>query len=297
MEQKKQGTEQRTEQSLQAQRKRQEIRQETARLRKLREQQKRKARRRIVKRLDKGVFKRLAITGGVLCALILSMIIFFRVEHIEVRGVEYYTADEIRNACSVARGDNLLTLSRGRISGSIMAPLKYVESVRVARRLPDTLILYITESDPRYAVCDTKGEYYLVTAQGKVTEKIDARLASEYTMIHGLEIRPPEVGEEMSIVLTAGESVQAQFTALKTLLSEIEASGLEREITSVDAPSAGQLSLWYLDRFEVKLGSAERMDYKLEYLKAVIAQEDSYVTGKIDLTLVDGDKAFLLRDE
>ena len=297
MEQKKQGSVQRTEQSLRASQKRREIREENARLQKLREQQKRKAGRRIVKRLDKGIFKRLAITGCILCAVVLSMVIFFRVEHIEVRGTAYYTEDEIRNACSVARGDNLLTLSRGRISGNIMAPLKYVESVRVARRLPDTLILYITESDPKYALCDTRGDYYLVTAQGKVTEKIDARLASEYTMIHGLEIRTPEIGEEMSVVLTSGESAQAQLTALKTLLTEIEASDLEREVASVHVPSAGQLSLWYEDRFEVKLGTADRMDYKLEYLKAVVAKEESFVTGKIDLTLVDGDKAFLLRDE
>ena len=297
MEQKNERPVQRSEQSVRASQRRREIREENARLQRLREQQKRKAKRRVIKRIDKGIFKRLVITGGILCAVILSMIIFFRVEHVEIRGAAYYTADEIRNVCSVARGDNLLTLSRGRISGNIMAHLKYVEAVRVTRRLPDTLVLYITESDPQYAVRDTQGDYYLITAQGKVTEKINAQLAQDYTPIEGLQILPPEVGEELSLSPTAGESAKTKLEALTTLLEQIEAADLGRYVASVQAPSAGQLSLWYEDRFEVKLGSSARMDYKLEYLKAVVAQEESYVTGKIDLTLDDGDKAFLLRDE
>lgn len=299
MEQKKQKPVQRTEQSLKASQKRREIREENARLQRLREQQKRKAKRRTVKRIDKGLFKRLVITAGVLVAVILSMIIFFRVEHIEVRGAAYYTAEEIRKVCGVAQGDNLLTLSRGRISGSIMAPLKYVDSVRVTRRLPDTLILHITEGDPKYAVKDTGGEYYLITAQGKVMEQIPERTAMEYTLVEGMKINPPEVGQILAVSTTGeeGGTAQARREALLTLLTEIEAAGLERHVASIHAPSAVQLSLWYEDRFEVKLGGTDRMDYKLEYMKAVIAKEESYVTGKIDLTLSDGDKAFLLRDE
>ncbi len=297
MEQKNERPVQRSEQSVRASQRRREIREENARLQRLREQQKRKAKRRVIKRIDKGIFKRLIITGGILCAVILSMIIFFRVEHVEIRGAAYYTVDEVRNVCSVARGDNLLTLSRGRISGNIMAHLKYVEAVRVTRRLPDTLVLYITESDPQYSIRDTKGEYYLITAQGKVTEKINAQLAQDYTPVEGLQILPPEIGEELSLSSTAGESGKTMLEALKTLLEQIEAADLGRYVASVQAPSAGQLSLWYEDRFEVKLGTSARMAYKLEYLKAVVAQEESYVTGKIDLTLDDGDKAFLLRDE
>ncbi|MBR4308290.1 MAG: FtsQ-type POTRA domain-containing protein [Oscillospiraceae bacterium] len=297
MEQKKKKPVARTEQSVRASQKRKEIRRESARLQRLRERQKRKAKRRVIKRIDKGVFKHLIIAGGILCAVVLSMIIFFRVEHVEVRGAVYYTADEIRNACSVERGDNLLTLSRGRIAGNIIKPLKYVESVRVVRRLPDTLIIYITESDPKYAIRDTAGNYFLVTAQGKVTEEISQRVAEEYIRIDDVRIvTPAELGEEMVLDNTGGAS-QARLDALKTLLVQIEAAELEEQIVSVSVPSAGQLSLQYEDRFEVKLGTADRMAYKLEYLKAVVAEEESYVTGKIDLTMEDGDKVFLHRDE
>jgi hypothetical protein len=96
-----------------------------------------------------------------------------------------------------------------------------------------------------------------------------------------------------------GEKVSCigvQFSVLTTVLQELEAAELVREISSVSLLSATQISLWYGERFEVTLGTTARLDYKLEYLKAVVAAEESYVTGKIDLRLTDGDRAYIERD-
>ena len=289
----------RSERALKAAEQRKVIREENARLFRLRKKQKRQAKHRTVKRISKGVFKRLAVMTGIVVAVILSMVIFFRVGTIQVEGNAYYSQDEILENCGVAVGDNLLTLSRGKISGSIMAPLKYVDRVKVTRQLPDTLIIHITEGKPKYAVQDTDGNYYLITADGKVVEQIEARQAGEFTLIRELTIVPPAVGEELQVYAEPGSESKAkgQLTAMKTLLKEIEAANLGRHIASVDLSSSFKISLWYEDRFQVELGDTNRMDYKLEYLKVVIEREESYVTGTIDLTLKSGDKAILLREE
>ncbi|MBP3411796.1 MAG: FtsQ-type POTRA domain-containing protein [Oscillospiraceae bacterium] len=299
MEQKKQKPVQRTEQSVRAAQRRQQIRAENARLRRLREKQKRQAKRRTVKRINKGLLKRLIIMVGVVAAVILSMVIFFRVQHIEIRGAHYYSEAEILQACGVATGDNLLTLSRGRISGSIMAPLKYIDSVKVTRQLPDTLIISVVEGEPKYAVQDSRGDHYLISAQAKVIEQIPPLELGEYTLVDGLKIRTPEIGAELQIQTAAGEESKAkgQLSALKTLLTAIEEAELGRAIASVQIPSSYNLSLWYEDRFLVELGNTNRLDYKLEYLKEVVNRQEAYVTGTVDLTLRDGDKAILLRDE
>ena len=278
---------------------REAVRAENARLRRLRNQQKRKAKRRTVKRIDKGLFKRLIVMAGVILAVILTMVIFFRVETIQVTGNSYYDEEEILQACGVATGDNLLTLSRGKISGSIMAPLKYVDSVKVSRQLPDTLILRITESKPRYAVQDENGNYYLMTAQGKIVEQITSSAAKEFTMVEELIILTPTIGEEVQIYAESGEESKAkgQLTAMKNLLVAVEEATLGRYIASVQIPSSFKVSLWYEDRFYVELGNTTRIDYKLEYLKAVVEREESYVTGTIDLTLKDGDKAIMLQGD
>ena len=289
----------RSERSVKAAKKRQAIREENARLNRLREKQKRKAKRRTVKRIDKGLFKRIVIMVGVIVAVILSMVIFFRVETIEVQGAAYYSKEEVLEVCGVATGDNLLTLSRGEISGNIMAPLKYVESVKVSRQLPNTLIIHITESEPQYAVQDTEGNYFLMTAQGRIVEQISGNRYKDYTIVQGLTIETPAEGEEVKLHGNPGEETktQGQLTAMKELLVAIEEASLGRHIASVQIPSAFKLTLWYEDRFLVELGDTKRIDYKLEYLKAVIEKEESYVTGTIDLTLKDGDKAILSRGE
>ncbi len=288
-----------SERSVKAAEKRKAIRAENARLFRLRQKQKRQAKRRTVKRISKGLFKRLVIMAGIVVAVILSMVIFFRVETVLVEGNAYYSQEEILQACGVASGDNLLTLSRSKISGSIMAPLKYVDSVKVTRQLPDTLIIRVTEGKPKYALQDTAGSWYLITAQGKVVEQIEARQAGEFTIVQELTIVPPEIGGNVEVSATAGDVTKAkgQLFAMKTLLEAVEAAELGRHIASVSIPSSFKISLWYEDRFQVELGDTKRMDYKLEYLKAVIEREESYVTGTVDLTLKSGDKAILLRGE
>ena len=288
-----------SERSKRAAAERKAIREENARLFRLRQKQKRQAKRRTVKRISKGLLKRLMIMAGIVVAVILSMVIFFRVENVMVEGNSYYSQQEILQVCGVTSGDNLLTLSRSKISGSIMAPLKYVDSVKVTRQLPDTLIIRITEGKPKYAVRDTQGEWYLITAQGKVVEQITQRQAADFTVVQELAILPPTVGEDLQIHAAAGDETKAkgQLSALKTLLTDIEEAALGRHIVSVSIPSAFKISLWYEDRFQVELGDTNRMDYKLEYLKEVIRREESYVTGTVDLTLKSGDKAILLRGE
>ena len=288
-----------SERSVKAAKKREALRAENARLHRLRQRQKRKAKRRTVKRINKGLFKRMIIMAGVVVAVVLTMIIFFRVEHIQVEGNSYYSQEEVLQVCGVATGDNLLTLSRGKISGSIMAPLKYIESVKVSRQLPNTVIIHVTESRPRYAVQDSAGDFYLMTAQGKIVEQISPGSAKEYTMIQELIILPPTIGEEIQIHGSQedGTKAKGQLTAMQTLLAGIEDAALGRHIASVQIPSSFKISLWYEDRFQVELGNTTRMDYKLEYLKAVVAQQESYVTGTIDLTLRDGDKAILLPED
>ncbi len=290
MEEQKRKKGQRDSRGAQGAQRRREIRKENLRLQRLREKQKRKAKRRSGKPVNKGVYRRLAIMLGVVLAVVLSMVIFFRVEHIQVQGNRYYSAEEIEAACGVATGDNLLILSRGEIAANIRENLQYIDGVKVTRQLPNTVIVTVTEQEPNYVVCDEAGECYLITAKGIAVRAVSQQEAKAYTLVKDMTVKPPVMGEKV-------ECVGIQFSLLTTVLQELEAAELVREISSVSLLSSTQISLWYGDRFEVTLGNTARLDYKLEYLKAVIAAEESYVTGTIDLRLTDGNKAYIQRDE
>ena len=274
-----------------AQRRREE-RKERERLDDLRQKQKRKAKRRTRKRISPETWKRLLIMGGIVVAVVLSMVIFFRVRTIEIVGNRFYSAEEIVQAAGVAEGDNLLTVSRGGTAGNIMAQLPYIETVRVTRKLPNTLVLNVTEFDATYAVTDVAGDCYLITANGKVTEKIEPREAKSHIQIEQPIIETPTIGQIMTVRAAEGEELaaQGQFDALTDVLKAIENADLVKQIVSVSVPSSYRITLNYEDRFEVNLGNAEKLANKLEFLKAVIAEQKDYATGTIDLSLSEGDK-------
>ena len=75
--------------------------------------------------------------------------VFFRVRNVEVIGSDVYTEDEILEYSGVNYGDNLLFVSRSRISANLVSNLIYAESVQISRKLPGTLVIRISESIPR----------------------------------------------------------------------------------------------------------------------------------------------------
>lgn len=266
-------------------------RRERERLDALREKQKRKAKHRTRRRISSAVWKRILIMAAIVAAFVLSMVIFFRVRDIQVAGSTYYTADEIISACGVAQGDNLLTISRAKTAGNIMAALPYVKSVQVTRSLPDTLKLSVTEYEVTYAVRDTAEEYYLVTSDGKITEKTDAQNAKSHIAIGGFVISDPVVGQRITIAADDAVAGEGQLDAMQMLLQELEAADLSKKVVSVDIPSSYDLSFWYGDQYCVKLGNKDNLAYKLEYLKEVLKNLDDYQTGTIDLSFSEGSEA------
>ena len=255
--------------AAQAAQQRRDQRREQAHLEELRRKQRKRARHRTRRRINPGVWKRILIMAAVVAAVVLSMVLFFRVRSVEVTGSAYYTADEIRAACGVAQGDNLLTLSRARIAGNIMAELPYVSTVQVTRRLPDTLELTVTEYDVTYAAQGADGASYLITADGKITEKIDETAARGHIAVTGLQLADP----------------------VCALLQALEEAGLTKKAASVAVPSSYELSFWYGDQYEVKLGNSENLPYKLAYLEKVLESLADYQTGTIDLSFSEGSEA------
>lgn len=287
---------QRSSRAAQAAEQRRADRRERARLEGLREKQKRRARRRATRRISSAAWKRLLIMAGIISAVVLSMLLFFRIgggeEHISVVGNQYYTREEIVAASGLSKGDNLLTLSRAKVSGNILAKLRLISSVQVSRKLPNTVMITVSEFDVTYAVQDTQGDWYLMTSTGKVTDAVSAAEAAEYIQIQELTIAPPKVGGEIRVAVTESAAVsEAKETALLALLSQLEAAELTEKVVSVSVPNALDLSLWYGSQYRVELGDSADLDYKLEYLKEVVARLEDYRSGTIDLSFSEGSEA------
>ncbi len=104
----------------------------------------------------------------------------------EVQGNAIYSAEEIRSASGIQKGDNLFTLNKEAAAGSIKASLPYVETVSIIRFLPDKIVIEVKESDATVAVTTDTITPWLINSVGKALEQIsdsapDSALTAEPT--------------------------------------------------------------------------------------------------------------------
>lgn len=222
--------------------------------------------------------------------------IFFKVKTVTVSGAEKYTAWDVYEASGIQEGDGLLTFSRARACGKITTALPYVKSVQIGIKLPDTVNIEIVESDVVYAVQAENSSWWLMTAEGKIVEQSDATAAENTTVIQGIKLLAPTLGEEAVVAQTgslqdssAGTipvtvTAQERLNVLLEILQNLEMNGVIGEMASVDVSNLNDLQMWYGDRYQVKLGDRYKLDFKIERMALAISQMDDYQRGMLDVS-------------
>lgn len=124
------------------------------------------------RRPGSGVGSRLLIMAAIVAAVIFGVAIFFKVNTVEVQGNAIYSAEEVRSASGIQKGDNLFTLNKEAAAGSIKASLPYVETVSIIRFLPDKIVIEVKESDATFAVTTDTNTTWLINSVGKALEQI-----------------------------------------------------------------------------------------------------------------------------
>jgi len=92
-----------------------------------------------------------------------------RVQHVEVEGRVNTPEHVLRAAIGVARDDAILAVKLGPMKERIESLLS-VQTATVERRLPDRIIVRLTEREP-FAVWQFQGKFSLVDRAGKVVER------------------------------------------------------------------------------------------------------------------------------
>lgn len=240
---------------------------------------------------------RLATVVAVVLALVFGMTIFFKVdeEKITVTGTVKYDPWTVREASGILDGENLLTLSKGRISDNILSKLPYIKDVRVGRQLPDTVNIQVTELEVVYGVQDQDGAWWLMNSDGKIVDTCAAANAEDYTRVLGVKIAAPEIGStavayEIPQTTQAEEETTAPVTVYERdrldtavkLLRHMESTGLIGVIATVDVTQLGDIQLWYGSRFQMLLGDTTELSRKVEALAQAVRQMGDYDTGTLD---------------
>lgn len=234
---------------------------------------------------------------AVVLALTFGISLFFTVKHVEVYGMETYTAWQIREASGIKDGENLLGVSEARISNLIEDNLHYVDNIRVKIKLPDTVCIMVEELEVVYSVESQDGQWWLIRADGRVVDQTTAAEAERYTKLTGLQLAAPALGQQAVAAEAAPESTdpdaptvpvtvtgaQRLSTAI-TIMQYLEDNGIIGDMAGIDLQNLNDLQLWYGDRFQVQLGDTTDLAFKISSMKSAIDRMGNFQSGMLDVS-------------
>lgn len=222
----------------------------------------------------------------VICAAIVAALtLFFRVEEVRVSGQERYTAEEVLQASGVKQGDNLFLLNKYDLAGRIVEELPYIEELRISRKLPDTLLIDVTECGRPMGI-EQDGYLWLVSSRGKIVDQLTPEENADLGRITGCQLLAPSVGGRLAL---ATEYSDQQASLLELLSALAEAEMLE-QVDGIRLDDLSMIRMDYDGRFTVELPYGADYGEKLTILR--LALESDYVqdnmTGTFDMLREDG---------
>lgn len=243
---------------------------------------------------------------AVVAVIVLSMIIFFKVKHIEVLPPEgqggakaYYSAEEIIAASGINLDENLLSLSKATVAARIHAALPYVNDIQIKKQLPGTVVISFTEFDVSYAIQDEAGGWWLMSREGRILDATDEKEAKNHLYVTGMPIQIPQVGDYIQAASTEGadlSEIAAKQTVVKEIIPALEGTDFVKQLDRIDVSTSYDLTLWWTaDRYQIRLGTTENLSYKLQFLQATLENtEVQHRSGIIDLTFQEDEKVHFL---
>lgn len=230
---------------------------------------KRKANRRVVAVLLAAL---LAVVG-----IALSLTVFFKVNAVLVEGdLTVHTEEEIRALAGIKIGGNLFRFNARAKEKAIWSTLPYIESVKITRKLPGTVVIKVKEIKYLFSVPTGTG-YAVVSDKLKILD-ITSNPPEHLIELTGVEAVDPVKGE----TLTAKNVETSTF--FMTLAQTLDAYDLLSKVTAIDVTDKLNYRLIYDNRLDCMIGTANHLDYKMNMLAEVVSNKLKLTdTGFLDL--------------
>lgn len=249
--------------------------------------------------------------------VVLIFTVFFKIVTISTEGLTRYTDQEIIQSSGILVEQNMFRLDQTSIEQALTQKYSYLEEVEIKLKPADTVIIKVTEAQPVAAL--QQGEnYLLVSANGRVLEtspnvpegllKVKGLKAMAITTgetLDGMLQKQREEAQALAKVLEAdteavakakkdayqlknavlvelGEQI-SMMKAFFAVLANQNMSGFD----FIDLSDQYNISAGYQNRVTITLGTEADLEFKLEYVQAVLSQLEPGFEGKIDISNPD----------
>ena len=202
----------------------------------------------------------------------------FKVSNITASGSKIYSSDKILSQCIIEKGDNLITIDTESAQKRIEQNLPYVYKAQISRKLPDTVVISVTDAKPAYSLRCKDKTYILLDNNFKVLEK-GAQMPS------GIIIKPTDVktAKPGYKIKFKNEDVGSCIEQLATCVKNNNYT----EITTIYSKNISDNYVVYDNRITFKLGNCDNLDNKI--LKGLAAcdklnESNPNATGVMTIT-------------
>lgn len=215
------------------------------------------------------LFAMLLLSCG--AGLVLSLTVFFNLESVEIRrtsdGGTTFTnldAQELIDTSGIRQGDNLLRLRTDRILARLQEKFSYVADLRLERKFPTHLVLWVDEAVPVCFLPNGEG-YLLLDQRGRVLETQSHYLPTDGTRILGFPVETFTRGEKIN------ETEQERLRLVLSLEQLLEETNWGK-LDLIDLRNMMEIRLLYDGKIAILLGTREELPYKLAAAQAVLQQ-------------------------
>lgn len=211
-----------------------------------------------------------AVIFGVLAIVfvLICLAVFFRIKHIEIVGTTRYTKDDILAIVDIKEGLSLYEVSDRNLE-PLVGRLAYIQDAKVVRKLPDTLVISITESLPAY-YCEIYGEYFVLSNSLLVLERrMDSGGLPEQGLI---ELLLPEVDFAM-VGSTLEFSTAVSEKYVRAYLDALESGRMYDLATAFDLRDRFSLGLIAKEIYLIDLGNGDELGTKLTAVSGMLENQ------------------------
>ena len=265
-------------------------------------------RRRMLLRLMAFVTLLAVIAAGVY----LTMTMLFKIGTIQVQTEDGtvvqeaggYSSSEIIQALGVAPEENIFSFDPGEKEAALERQFPLLESIRVVRDYPNTVVVQVTEAVPAYAM-QTQSGWLTLSDQFKILACGSAQPEGLKTL-YGGEAKTTAPGEQLSFAAedaadstaasdsaaaSSPEEADKKMETLTALQAKLEEYELLDDVTRMEFADTDQVAFLYQDRVSVLLGTLNDLDYKLDRARYVLTNADGKGcaptdTGRLDFSHV-----------
>ncbi|MGE5473413.1 MAG: cell division protein FtsQ/DivIB [Ignavibacteriales bacterium] len=208
---------------------------------------------------------------------------FFNIKYIDVLGQKKVSAKKILELSGICYGQNIFKVSFSKAINQIENNEPYVEKAKITHRLPNCVVIDISERVPVGAV-EYMGSYILVDNNGYALEITTNIRDKKIVELRGINLNRVTIGKKIS------EGEMDKLKASLCLLSLLEKNNLISKVEYIDVKDIKNVIMFVDKRLDVKFGDAEKLNsvalckYRLDFLKAIIEKIPGNKAGEINLT-------------